>query len=164
MGKVYCTVFETGFGWVAIVGRDGKLIGVELPKPTRKAAMAGIPPAAEEAREGFGRLPEQMMRYFAGERVCFECEVEVEGVGDFERQVLVETMKVSYGSVTTYGALAAAVGSPRAARAVGNAMKRNPLPIVIPCHRVIHSGGGLGGFGGGPDMKRHLLALGGVEL
>jgi len=161
---MYWAVIETDFGWVRLMGRGGKLVGVELPKLTREETLAGIGSGFEESPERFGSLPEQMRSYFAGEPVCFDCRVELEGVGDFERRALLEATKVPYGSVTTYGALAAAQGNPRAVRAIGNAMARNPIPIVIPCHRVIHADGRLGGFRGGRDMKRLLLALEGVDF
>jgi methylated-DNA-[protein]-cysteine S-methyltransferase len=76
--------------------------------------------------------------------------------------VLGATARVPYGEVTTYSAMAAAAGSPRAYRAAGNALGSNPIPIVVPCHRVLHADGGLGGYAGGLDRKRRLLELEGV--
>jgi len=159
---LYWAAILTDFGWVTIMGRGGKLAAVQLPKPTRLEAVAGIPADAEESEERFGSLPDQIRRYFAGERVSFDCEVAMDGLGVFEKRVLEETRKIPYGSVTSYGALAASTGRPGAARAVGNAMRKNPLPIVIPCHRVLRSDGSIGGFGGGADMKKRMLALEGV--
>lgn len=164
MSKLYWTIFETDFGWVALIGCGGKLVGLEFPKPTKEAVRAGIPEGYEESKDGFGRLPEQIKRYFAGERVLFDCDLDLSGFSEFEKQVLLETRQIPYGSVISYKALAALVGRPCAARAVGNAMRKNPVPLVIPCHRVLHSDGGLGGFGGGLDMKRRLLALEEVEI
>jgi methylated-DNA-[protein]-cysteine S-methyltransferase len=82
----------------------------------------------------------------------------------FHRQVLRELAGVPFGQVTTYGALAAKVGKPQAARAVGGAMNRNPIPIVLPCHRVVGANGRLVGYAGGLDRKEHLLRLEGVTL
>ena len=164
MSRLYWSVFETNFGWVVLIGSEGKLVGVKLTRITRQAAIEGIPAGAEESHERFGTLPEQMKRYFAGERVTFDCDVEFNGLGAFEKQVLEETRKVPYGIITTYGSLASLAGRPGAARAVGNAMRKNPLPIIIPCHRVVHSDGSLGGFATGLEMKRRLLSLEGVEV
>ena len=164
MTRLYWTTFKTDFGWVVLIGSEGKVVGVELPRPTRRAAIEGIPADAEESYERFGALPEQLKRYFAGERVTFDCDVEFDGLGSFERRILDETRKIPYGRITTYGSLASRTGRPRAARAVGNAMRKNPLPIIIPCHRVLHADGSLGGFAAGLEMKRRLLSLEGVEV
>ena len=80
----------------------------------------------------------------------------------FAQGVLRATARVPFGSVTTYGQMAEAAGSPRASRAAGNALGSNPIPIVVPCHRVLHAGGGLGGYAGGLDRKRYLLSLEGT--
>ena len=82
----------------------------------------------------------------------------------FGRSVLDKLMEVKRGKVTTYGALAARIGNPRAVRATGTALGRNPVPILVPCHRVLPSGGSVGNYGGGPDRKRYLLELEGVPL
>jgi methylated-DNA-[protein]-cysteine S-methyltransferase len=81
----------------------------------------------------------------------------------FQRRVLSRTARIPYGRVSTYKTIAAAAGSPRGARAAGNALGANPTPIVVPCHRVLHTGGGLGGYGGGLDRKEFLLKLEGVR-
>jgi methylated-DNA-[protein]-cysteine S-methyltransferase len=111
---------------------------------------------------------EQMRReldeYFEGRRTEFDLPLDVSRVPEFQRVVLHELALVPYGEVTTYGALAARVGKPRAARAVGGAMNRNPIPIVLPCHRVIGASGSLTGYGGGLDRKRALLKLEGAQL
>ena len=101
----------------------------------------------------------QLDEYFEGKRRRFELPVDLRLARDFGRRVLKELVTVPYGETTTYGALAARAGSPRAARAVGTVMNRNPVPIVVPCHRVVGSTG-LGGYGSlGLDYKRRLLAL-----
>jgi methylated-DNA-[protein]-cysteine S-methyltransferase len=85
-------------------------------------------------------------------------------VPGFQRAVLEELARVPYGATSTYGALAAAIEQPRAARAVGGALNRNPIPVVLPCHRVVGADGRLVGYGGGLDRKRALLELEGVAL
>lgn len=106
----------------------------------------------------------ELDEYFDGRRTEFDLPLDVSRVPEFQRIVLHELALVPYGEVTTYGALAARVGKPRAARAVGGAMNRNPIPIVLPCHRVIGASGSLTGYGGGLDKKEHLLRLEGAIL
>lgn len=101
----------------------------------------------------------QLGEYFAGRRLSFDLPLSLGDQGGFRRAVYDAMQAIDYGDVATYGQLAHAAGSPRAARAVGQACHDNPLPIVIPCHRVVASDGTLGGYGGGLDVKRHLLAL-----
>jgi methylated-DNA-[protein]-cysteine S-methyltransferase len=91
-------------------------------------------------------------------------ELDLRATPEFHRRVLEELNRVEYGHTTTYGALAAQVGAPRAARAVGTVMNRNPLPIVLPCHRVVGANGSLTGYGGGLDRKEWLLRLEGALL
>ncbi|MFD4633426.1 methylated-DNA--[protein]-cysteine S-methyltransferase [Streptomyces sp. NPDC058284] len=105
----------------------------------------------------------QLAEYFAGRRRDFELPLDWSLISGFNRQVLRELVAgVPYGSVAGYGDLARRVGQPGAAQAVGLAMGANPLPVVVPCHRVVERDGGIGGFGGGLKTKRQLLALEGV--
>lgn len=105
----------------------------------------------------------QVQAYFAGDRHDFELPLDWSLISGFNRQVLYELASgVPYGKVVGYGDLAGRVGQPGAAQAVGMAMGANPLPVVVPCHRVVESDGGIGGFGGGLETKRKLLALEGV--
>jgi len=104
----------------------------------------------------------QLDEYFEGQRREFELETDLRPLPDFQRLVLEELARVPYGDVTTYGALAGRIGRPRAARAVGGALNRNPVPIVLPCHRVVGSTGSLVGYAGGLDRKRALLELEGA--
>jgi methylated-DNA-[protein]-cysteine S-methyltransferase len=113
------------------------------------------PRAVDDARR-------QLDDYFEQRRREFELPVDLRAVGGFHRDVLRELAKVPYGELTTYGALAARAGRPQAARAVGTAMNRNPLPIVLPCHRVVGSTGKLVGYGGGLERKEQLLRLEGA--
>jgi methylated-DNA-[protein]-cysteine S-methyltransferase len=106
----------------------------------------------------------QLSEYFEGRRDAFELDVDLRDEAPFARHVLEELSHVPYGQTTTYGALAAKVGAPRAARAVGTVMNRNPIPIVLPCHRVVGSNGSLTGYGGGLHVKEHLLRLEGALL
>ena len=110
------------------------------------------------------RLRRELDEYFAGRRRHFDLEPDIRVVPEFNRRVLEELSHVDYGETTTYGALAAKSGSPHAARAVGTVMNRNPVPIVLPCHRVIGANGKLVGYGGGLDRKILLLRLEGAIL
>ena len=106
----------------------------------------------------FKKTARQLNEYFAGERREFELELTPEGT-KFQVQVLEALRGIPYGETRTYRDIAEAVGRPKAVRAVGNANGRNPLPIVIPCHRVVGSDGSLTGLGGGIEAKRYLLEL-----
>jgi methylated-DNA-[protein]-cysteine S-methyltransferase len=106
----------------------------------------------------------QLDEYFAGSRQRFDLAVDLALVAAFNKRVLHELARVPYGEVVTYGELAARAARPRAARAVGTVMNRNPLPIVLPCHRVIGANGKLVGYGGGLDRKETLLRLEGALL
>jgi methylated-DNA-[protein]-cysteine S-methyltransferase len=105
----------------------------------------------------------ELDEYFEGERHAFDVSLDLRGLPRFTLSVLKELARVPYGQTTTYGALAAKVGHPRAARAVGTVMNRNRIPIVLPCHRVVGSSGNLTGYAGGLDVKRALLALEGAR-
>ncbi|MFI6086490.1 methylated-DNA--[protein]-cysteine S-methyltransferase [Streptomyces sp. NPDC051218] len=121
---------------------------------TEPVEAPGSPLLAEPIR--------QLAAYFTGERHAFELPLDWSLISGFNRQVLHELTAVPYGAVVGYGDLARRVGQPGAAQAVGMAMGANPLPVVVPCHRVVERDGGIGGFGGGVETKRRLLALEGV--
>jgi methylated-DNA-[protein]-cysteine S-methyltransferase len=106
----------------------------------------------------------ELGEYFEGRRRSFDLPLDVTFVAEFNRRVLRELARVPYGEVVTYGELAARAARPRAARAVGMVMNRNPLPIVLPCHRVVGSNGKLTGYAGGLDRKETLLRLEGAIL
>jgi methylated-DNA-[protein]-cysteine S-methyltransferase len=105
----------------------------------------------------------ELDEYFEGRRRNFDLPLDLR-VAPFYADVLAELARVPYGQTDTYGALAAKVGRPKAARAVGTVMNRNPIPIVLPCHRIVGANGSLTGYAGGLDIKRHLLELEGAML
>jgi methylated-DNA-[protein]-cysteine S-methyltransferase len=106
----------------------------------------------------FAAARQQLEEYFAGERKDFDLPLHLSGT-DFQVQVLEELQRIPYGETTSYGDIAKRIGRPKAMRAVGAANGRNPIPIIVPCHRVIGSSGDLTGFGGGLDTKEALLRL-----
>lgn len=112
---------------------------------------------SEEAACQLALAERQLHEYFDGRRTSFDLSLDWSATTGFHRVVLQELLSVPYGEVVTYGELAARVGRPRAARAVGGAMAANPLPVVVPCHRVIRSGGVLGNYGDDPRKKVWLL-------
>jgi methylated-DNA-[protein]-cysteine S-methyltransferase len=143
--------------------------------PQGLARLAYVDEGQEDAvmEEIAGRLSPRMLsaprrldeprreldEYFAGRRRAFDLTLDLRLLSDFTRRILAATAEIPYGEVSTYKQVASAAGSPRGSRAAGNALGSNPLPIVLPCHRVLHSGGGLGGYTGGLARKRVLLAI-----
>ncbi|MEU6510486.1 methylated-DNA--[protein]-cysteine S-methyltransferase [Streptomyces sp. NPDC046942] len=129
----------------------------------RLASRLGVTPGEDPDSPLLAEAIRQLRAYFAGERHSFDLPLDWSLISGFNRQVLRELASgVPYGTVVGYGDLAGRVGQPGGAQAVGAAMGANPLPVVVPCHRVVESDGGIGGFGGGLETKRKLLALEGV--
>jgi methylated-DNA-[protein]-cysteine S-methyltransferase len=121
-------------------------------------------PRVLRSHEAVAKADRQLDEYFAGRREAFELDVDLRGAAPFAETVLAELARVPFGQTTTYGKLAARVGAPNAARAVGTVMNRNPIPIVLPCHRVVGANGSLTGYAGGLDVKERLLRLEGAIL
>jgi len=121
-----------------------------------------VSPRVLRAPERTDAIRRELDDYFAGRGRDFVTRIDWSLVRGFAGEVLRATARVPFGSVTTYRDVADAAGSPRAYRAAGNALGSNPIPIVVPCHRVLHAGGGLGGYTGGLDRKRKLLRLEGA--
>ncbi|MEA2557132.1 MAG: methylated-DNA-[protein]-cysteine S-methyltransferase [Actinomycetota bacterium] len=134
--------------------RDGVLSGLAREVSPRILESAG---ATDEVRR-------ELDEYFDGDRTQFGVKVDRRLVHGIARDVLTAARRIPFGQTSTYGQLAQKIGNPRAARAVGNALGSNPIPIVIPCHRVLRAGGTLGGYAGGIARKERLLELEGVVL
>jgi methylated-DNA-[protein]-cysteine S-methyltransferase len=138
-------VMESPIGPLGVVVDGPAVVGV------RFAARPGPPtdhPAVQE-----------LHAYFAGELTGFTVPFELRGGSEFEQAVWAEIARIPYGETITYGAIATALGDPGAARAVGAACNHNPVPVIVPCHRVVGAGNKMVGFGGGLDRKRRLLEL-----
>ena len=121
-----------------------------------------VSPRVLESPGDTGEVRRELDEYFGGGRERFDVDVDLSIVSGFTRRILEAAERIPFGQVITYRTIAAEAGSPRGARAAGNALGSNPIPIVVPCHRVVHSGGGLGGYTGGLDRKVRLLSLEGV--
>jgi methylated-DNA-[protein]-cysteine S-methyltransferase len=126
---------------------------------TLERIAARLSPRVIEAPARLEAARRQLDDYFSGRRRDFDLSIDWGLVGDFGRRVLGRTARIPYGSVATYGEVAREIGSPGAARATGNALGANPMPIVVPCHRVVASGGKMGGYTGGVERKQLLLGL-----
>lgn len=123
---------------------------------------ARISPRVLSAPRKLDEPRRELDEYFAGRRRRFDLGLDWRLTQGFGRRVLRATARIPYGSVSTYKRVAGAAGSPRGSRAAGNALGSNPIPIIVPCHRVLHSGGGLGGYTGGIERKRLLLGVEGA--
>ncbi|WP_250031848.1 methylated-DNA--[protein]-cysteine S-methyltransferase [Paractinoplanes maris] len=121
--------------------------------------VVGVRFAARPGPSGSHPAVRELEAYFEGELTDFTVPVAMPGGSEFERAVWGEIAKIPYGEMVTYGAIATALGDPGAARAVGTACNHNPIPVIVPCHRVVGAGGKMVGFGGGLDRKRKLLEL-----
>ncbi len=160
--KMRYVLVRTAFGWVAVTGSEKGLHSLMMPEPTPEAAQAGVRRVVGDAVKddyAFGDLPERLKGYFDGEKVIFDDKLDLDGATEFQRNVWEATRIIPYGETRSYAWVARRIGNPRACRAVGNALGRNRLSIIIPCHRVISSDGSLGGFGGGLKLKMRLLEL-----
>ena len=137
---------------------------VILPQPSREAVVCLLADQPAAAGQMAQAAAEQLAEYFQQRRRQLTVPVDISSLSAFGRRVLAACATIPWGATRTYGELAAQVGCPRGARAVGQALGRNPVPILIPCHRVISTDGTLGGFGAGLAMKSRLLGLEGVVL
>jgi methylated-DNA-[protein]-cysteine S-methyltransferase len=158
---------ETPVGTLLVAASGRGLCRISFdPEPEREAERLARVFGARVLRASrpLEDVRRQLDEYFDEKRTDFDLAVDLSPAADFTRQVLTRLAKVPHGQLTTYGALAKAAGRPRAARAVGTVMNRNPIPIVLPCHRVVGANGDLVGYGGGLDRKRLLLTLEGALL
>jgi len=160
-------ICETERGWVGLIISEHGLRATTLPRETRVQAMQDVMEygASAEAPEAeLADIPERICALASGRYANLALHIDWNGLGGFRRAVLEETMAIPAGETRSYGWIAEKVGSPRAARAVGRVMATNPLPIVVPCHRVVGSNGSLTGYGGGLRMKEALLRAEGASL
>jgi methylated-DNA-[protein]-cysteine S-methyltransferase len=159
-GVLFRSVFETTFGAFNLaVDGEGTLVELWLPNRRRRDTTTGPFPRA--AHDGMEAVKAQLREYFSGSRRAFDLALAPSG-SPFEQRVWTRLRAIPYGATISYGAIAAEFGLLNGARAVGRANGANPIPIIIPCHRVIGADGTLTGFGGGLPLKRALLELEGA--
>ncbi|MDQ0584353.1 methylated-DNA--[protein]-cysteine S-methyltransferase [Streptomyces rishiriensis] len=149
------TIVDSPYGPLTLVADDGVLCGLYMTEQRHRPSEESFGPRDDTL---LGDVQEQLEAYFTGALTEFSLGLRLHGT-PFQRSVWAELRKIPYGETRTYGELAEALGNPTASRAVGLANGRNPVGIIVPCHRVIGAGGGLTGYGGGLDRKRRLLGF-----
>lgn len=152
--KHYC-YYQSPIGRLLLIGAEGALEALHFPNEVQDRV---IDDSLEYDETPFRPVLEQLSEYFAGKRQHFSLALAPKGT-EFQQRVWQELRNIPYGQTTSYGEVAARIGNPKAGRAVGMANGKNPLPIIVPCHRVIGKDGSLTGFGGGLEIKQHLLDL-----
>lgn len=162
---LHYVLFPTELGWMALAG-EGRIVrrlvfGYATPAAARRALGTALDDASRD-EVWFAELVERLQAYAVGARDDFrDIRLDLSDSTEFQRRVIEQCRKIPPGLTVSYAQLAAAVGRSRAARAVGNVMRSNPVPLIVPCHRVVGSGGSLGGYSaqGGLKTKRRLLDL-----
>jgi methylated-DNA-[protein]-cysteine S-methyltransferase len=160
-------VFLTRLGWMTVARSPLGVAAVTLPSSSvadsldRLCVSARARPSGmhEVSPDAFGTLPERLAAFMGGEDVPFEDEIDRSGWTDFRSRVWEATRLVPYGETRSYAWVALTVGQPMACRAVGQALHHNPVPILVPCHRIIGADGGLTGFGSRLELKQALLSM-----
>lgn len=152
--KQYC-YYQSPFGKLLLIGNDGILEELHFPDAAEQELIAEDCQYDETV---FNEVLRQLAEYFAGNRQVFDLKIVPKGT-PFQKRVWQELQKIPFGRTASYGEIAERVGNAKACRAVGMANNKNPIPIIVPCHRVIGKNGSLVGFGGGLDLKKQLLNL-----
>jgi len=160
------TIFNTTWGAFGFVERYGRVLATFLPRARREIvrSIRSSWPDAVEASDSLPHFRRAVVDYFEGQRIRLSAKIDLSTLPPFYRTVLEACRRIPYGQTTSYAELARVVGKPNAARAVGGAMARNPLPLVVPCHRVLSAEGSIGGYSStrGVDEKTRLLRLEGA--
>jgi methylated-DNA-[protein]-cysteine S-methyltransferase len=160
-------VVDSPVGSLLVATTDRGVLRISFdPEPERDLERLArlVGPRILRAPRRVDGVRRELEEYFEGRRRSFDLEIDLRGAPPFTVEVLGELARIPYGQTSTYGRLAEQVGHPRAARAVGTVMNRNPVPIVLPCHRVVGASGSLVGYGGGLDRKEQLLRLEGALM
>jgi methylated-DNA-[protein]-cysteine S-methyltransferase len=157
---------DTPLGSLLVASTRRGLVRVAFPQERPDDILGDlavrVSPRVLEAPERLDEVRRELEQYFERERRDFELRLDWRLSRGFRRRVLRNTARLPYGETATYAEMAARAGNPRAYRAAGSALGSNPIPVVVPCHRVVQTGGGLGGYGGGLDVKEYLLRLEGA--
>lgn len=160
--QLNCTIFNIDMGWVGILASAKGLLGTTLPQHSAQEAHQLLGDSTNRTTCSlhiFRDLMERLKAYFSGHRTTFPDKLDLSQATHFQHEVWEITRRIPYGETRSYAWVAEQIRKPRAVRAVGQALGKNPLPIIVPCHRVVASDGKLGGFGGGVEMKKHLLSM-----
>jgi methylated-DNA-[protein]-cysteine S-methyltransferase len=161
-GELKYTISNTGMGWVGILGSSRGLVSTTLPFPSAREARQQLGDRVKGAirsDDSFADLLKRLRSYFAGQRVSFPHKLDPSPASAFQRRVWEITRLIPYGETRSYSWVAEQLGKDGAVRAVGRALGKNPLPVIIPCHRVVEKSGRLGGYSGGVERKKELLRL-----
>jgi methylated-DNA-[protein]-cysteine S-methyltransferase len=159
------TIFKTGIGWCSVVEHKKELKRIFIGYENRFQLLNHISRKFGNAlnkTSSMRELIEKIYLYCSGETVSFDgYKLDWSSLTPFQNKVLRAAMKIPYGTISTYGTLAKTIGHPRSSRAVGNALSKNPFPLIVPCHRIIRGDGKVGGFsaGGGKNLKEKLLGM-----
>lgn len=165
MDLVKYAFFESQIGTISLASRNKKIIALDIQSKNVyevKKHLSSLYPDGHESELSFKTIKLLLHRYLKGKKVDFDVDIDISGESQFTQKVLRELKKIPYGEVRSYLWIGKQVGHVMGARAVGQAVKRNPIPIIIPCHRVIREDGSLGGFSLGIEIKKRLLAIEGV--
>jgi methylated-DNA-[protein]-cysteine S-methyltransferase len=158
-------IFTVEVGWMGIIGSKEGLLRTTLPLLSEKDVYRRLENSLEGAKvsqSSFEYLIKRFRAYFSGEKVEFPDKLDLSSATDFQLEVWQATRSIPFGETRSYTWIARQIGKPKAVRAVGQALGKNPLPVIVPCHRVLASNGGMGGFSGGIETKRFLLSLEGA--
>jgi len=160
--KLSYITFKTDMGWIGISGSTKGLLSITLPQPSVHEVRQLLGDSVSRAiwsHQLFDDLMERLKVYFSGHRITFADKLDLSAATPFQHRVWEKTRQIPFGETRSYSWVAREIGQPYAVRAVGQALGRNPLPVIIPCHRVITADGNLGGYAGGLNIKKHLLNL-----
>jgi len=165
--ELYYTAFKTSAGWIAVIASPEGLLENTFPRVSREDALNSLHIAKYEglfspSPHKFSDLSRRFTDYFDGKKTDFDDQLDLSSATAFQRNVWEAARTIPYGETRSYQWLAERIGKPHAARPAGQALGKNPLPVIIPCHRVIGANGDLTGFSGGLDVKIKLLELEGV--
>jgi len=160
--KLTFTVFQTNKGWMGILASKTGVLAATLPQITRQQALDLLGEKAKQADfspDALSNLTQRFQDYYSGKKIEFPDALDFSGATEFQKQVWQAAQRIPQGETRSYGWIAKQIGKPRAARAVGQALGKNPFLIIVPCHRVIAGDGTLGGFGCGLPAKKKLLKM-----
>lgn len=166
MSEITFGIYPSSLGNIVLVAAAGRLVSLAVTQENSMVAyrdLRRLYPGGSRSDRPFRKILLQLNRYLRGQKLVFEVDVDISGLPEFTQTVLRQVRQIPFGETRSYRWIAGALGNPRASRAVGQAVKRNPVPIVIPCHRVVREDGSIGGFSMEHVSKEYLLRLEGRQ-